>query len=590
MRQVTQSIEDFDYQSHLSRRQVIQSETNITSPVSRRKVLQETNLDHHTPLRQPVSGFPGQSSLNNVPIRKAPVPFDKIRLQKPSPPTGENSRNFSPIENSLTKRVSPPIESSGPIGSFSSPIENGLTRVSPTENCTRKFSPPIENSLRRAVSPSENCSVSRKPSPPIENRVSPSIESSSRKFSPPIENNVSRQAPPPIESSLPRKLSPPNSLRRAVSPSENCSVSRKPSPPIENRVSPPLESSSRKFSPPIENNVSRQAPPPIESSLPRKFSPPIENNVLRQAPPSDNTTPRRQAPFPIRSVQNKLYSALNLSSTRKPSPPIENRLSPPIESSSRKFSPPIENNVSRQAPPPIEGSLPRKFSPRIENNVLRQAPPSDNTTPRRHAPFPIRSVQNKLYSALNLSSTSNNLLSASGVAGLQGLPPLPKSLSVVNLLDSSPPPPPAPTRPMRQPPPPPPGVGGATPTSTSSSSTPGSAVSNSHRKPTPTPTTLDSKLAILRKEMENHLFPTTLDSKLAILRKEMYGLRQLDLALLSQLWTLNESIQEFRALQEALSPQSDLEEVEESYLYGNMASFHPSSSSSNSSTVDFTNL
>ncbi|KAI5752168.1 hypothetical protein M8J77_014505 [Diaphorina citri] len=412
MRQVTQSIEDFDYQSHLSRRQVIQSETNITSPVSRRKVIQETNLDHHTPLRQPV---PGQSSLNNVPIRKAPVPFDKIRLQKPSPPTGENSRNFSPIENSLTKRVSPPIESSGPIGSFSSPIENGLTRVSPTENCTRKFSPPIENSLRRAVSPSENCSVSRKPSPPIENRVSPSIESSSRKFSPPIENNVSRQAPPPIESSLPRKLSPP-----------------------------------------------------------------------------------------------------------------------------------------------------------IENNVLRQAPPSDNTTPRRHAPFPIRSVQNKLYSALNLSSTSNNLLSASGVAGLQGLPPLPKSLSVVNLLDSSPPPPPAPTRPMRQPPPPPPGVGGATPTSTSSSSTPGSAVSNSHRKPTPTPTTLDSKLAILR--------------------KEMYGLRQLDLALLSQLWTLNESIQEFRALQEALSPQSDLEEVEDSYLYGNMASFHPSSSSSNSSTVDFTNL
>lgn len=173
-------------------------------------------------------------------------------------------------------------------------------------------------------------------------------------------------------------------------------------------------------------------------------------------------------------------------------------------------------------------------------------------------------------SRMEVQRISNNLLSASGVAGLQGLPPLPKSLSVVNLLDSSPPPPPAPTRPMRQPPPPPPGVGGATPTSTSSSSTPGSAVSNSHRKPTPTPTTLDSKLAILR--------------------KEMYGLRQLDLALLSQLWTLNESIQEFRALQEALSPQSDLEEVEESYLYGNMASFHPSSSSSNSSTVDFTNL
>lgn len=38
-----------------------------------------------------------------------------------------------------------------------------------------------------------------------------------------------------------------------------------------------------------------------------------------------------------------------------------------------------------------------------------------------------------------------------------------------------------------------------------------------------------------------------------------YGLRQLDLSLLSQLWTLNESIQEFRTIvqeQEALSPPS----------------------------------
>lgn len=38
-----------------------------------------------------------------------------------------------------------------------------------------------------------------------------------------------------------------------------------------------------------------------------------------------------------------------------------------------------------------------------------------------------------------------------------------------------------------------------------------------------------------------------------------YGLRQLDLSLLSQLWTLNESIQEFRTIiqdQENLSPQS----------------------------------
>ncbi|XP_067620739.1 uncharacterized protein lmgB [Eurosta solidaginis] len=52
---------------------------------------------------------------------------------------------------------------------------------------------------------------------------------------------------------------------------------------------------------------------------------------------------------------------------------------------------------------------------------------------------------------------------------------------------------------------------------------------------------------------------TTLDTQLAILRREMYGLRQLDLSLLSQLWALNESIQGFRVFlqeQETLSPPS----------------------------------
>ncbi|KAM8715399.1 hypothetical protein ACLKA7_002449 [Drosophila subpalustris] len=52
---------------------------------------------------------------------------------------------------------------------------------------------------------------------------------------------------------------------------------------------------------------------------------------------------------------------------------------------------------------------------------------------------------------------------------------------------------------------------------------------------------------------------TTIDNQLAILRREMYGLRQLDLSLLSQLWALNESIQGFRVFlqeQDALSPPS----------------------------------
>ncbi|CAH1102519.1 unnamed protein product [Psylliodes chrysocephalus] len=54
---------------------------------------------------------------------------------------------------------------------------------------------------------------------------------------------------------------------------------------------------------------------------------------------------------------------------------------------------------------------------------------------------------------------------------------------------------------------------------------------------------------------------TNLETKLSILKQEMYNLRQLDLSLLSQLWALNESLQEYRQmLQEqedrVLSPPS----------------------------------
>ncbi|KAL1139801.1 hypothetical protein AAG570_006778, partial [Ranatra chinensis] len=142
---------------------------------------------------------------------------------------------------------------------------------------------------------------------------------------------------------------------------------------------------------------------------------------------------------------------------------------------------------------------------------------------------------------------------------LQGLPPLPKSLSTANLSDVGhqlvnggkrggvpptlklPPPPPAP----RQPPPPPP-----------------------------------------RKQ-------TKLDVQLARLRKEMYSLRELDLSLLSQLWSVNEAIQELRAMQELLSPSSD---ADDDAIYSNLPPLHEqagyplSSSSSRSSNNGFTEL
>ncbi|XP_078255201.1 protein FAM89A [Rhinoraja longicauda] len=47
--------------------------------------------------------------------------------------------------------------------------------------------------------------------------------------------------------------------------------------------------------------------------------------------------------------------------------------------------------------------------------------------------------------------------------------------------------------------------------------------------------------------------PANLDAALALLRKEMVGLRQLDMSLLCQLWSLYESIQEYKGTCQDLS-------------------------------------
>ncbi|KAM3824717.1 leucine repeat adapter protein 25 [Vipera latastei] len=47
--------------------------------------------------------------------------------------------------------------------------------------------------------------------------------------------------------------------------------------------------------------------------------------------------------------------------------------------------------------------------------------------------------------------------------------------------------------------------------------------------------------------------PANLEAALAVLRKEMVGLRQLDMSLLCQLWSLYESIQEFKSLFQDMS-------------------------------------
>lgn len=70
---------------------------------------------------------------------------------------------------------------------------------------------------------------------------------------------------------------------------------------------------------------------------------------------------------------------------------------------------------------------------------------------------------------------------------------------------------------------------------------------------------------------------TSLDKQLSVLRKEMYGLRQLDISLLSQLWTLNDSIQNFRTM---------LDEDEECYSPSPAHSPYPSPYDSVSSDAE----
>ncbi|KAK0179237.1 hypothetical protein PV327_008046 [Microctonus hyperodae] len=116
----------------------------------------------------------------------------------------------------------------------------------------------------------------------------------------------------------------------------------------------------------------------------------------------------------------------------------------------------------------------------------------------------------KSRSHLDFSSICQRITMSS----LQGLPPLPRSLSGFNLNETRGEPPPPPAR-------------------SSSKVTKGGKLIQ--QPSTSRPSSSGRQL-------------TTLDTQLTILRKEMFGLRQVDLSLLSQLWSLNESIQEFRQL------------------------------------------
>ncbi|XP_041661339.1 sprT-like domain-containing protein Spartan [Cheilinus undulatus] len=120
---------------------------------------------------------------------------------------------------------------------------------------------------------------------------------------------------------------------------------------------------------------------------------------------------------------------------------------------------------------------------------------------------------------MNGKSTNGSL---GGMACIEGLPPLPKSLS--GLLNSS---------------------GGSW-----------REMERMYVKKT----MIQDDLSRGRNNTDNLLAnkPANLDAALALLRKEMVGLRQQDMSLLCQLWSLHESIQEYKGSCQDLSAASSL--------------------------------
>ncbi|KAK4886877.1 hypothetical protein RN001_003148 [Aquatica leii] len=121
------------------------------------------------------------------------------------------------------------------------------------------------------------------------------------------------------------------------------------------------------------------------------------------------------------------------------------------------------------------------------------------------------------------NTVADPVISRLNMSSLHGLPPLPKSLSGFSLLENQ--------RNSQ-------GSNRSTPVR---GTPPGFTSGQVVYPPHPRSVNGTGELTTGRKA-------TNLDNQLAILRREMYSLRQLDLTLLSQLWSLNESIQDFRQM------------------------------------------
>ncbi|KAK3879402.1 hypothetical protein Pcinc_016022 [Petrolisthes cinctipes] len=322
---------------------------------------------------------------------------------------------------------------------------------------------------------------------------------------------------------------------------------------IGDRFSPPVRqhTSSECLSPPVKLSTDRYSPT-VKSTTLDRFSPPVKPNTERYSPPVKPNTERYSPPV---KPNTECYSPSVKSNTARYSPPVKpaterysppvkpniERYSPPVKPVRETYSPPVKPNTERYSPPvkPVRET----YSPPVKPNTERYSPPV-KTVREAYSPTTrtemacseqiTQSTQHSHY-GIGYGASAFEPYYANGTI-IQGYTPprssprshsaSPRTQTVGGGMGV--------------------GVGGSVKKTTTHSPrsprasppVPGSITGNNPRL-SPAHVTMPPPL---------QRRPSNLDSQLAILRREMVGLRQLDMSLLCQLWSLNESIQEVKQL------------------------------------------
>ncbi|KAK3893115.1 hypothetical protein Pcinc_003061 [Petrolisthes cinctipes] len=322
---------------------------------------------------------------------------------------------------------------------------------------------------------------------------------------------------------------------------------------IGDRFSPPVRqhTSSECLSPPVKLSTDRYSPT-VKSTTLDRFSPPVKPNTERYSPPVKPATERYSPPV---KPNTECYSPSVKSNTARYSPPVKpaterysppvkpniERYSPPVKPVRETYSPPVKPNIERYSPPvkPVRET----YSPPVKPNTERYSPPV-KTVREAYSPTTrtemacseqiTQSTQHSHY-GIGYGASAFEPYYANGTI-IQGYTPprsSPRSHSASPRTQTG-------GGGMCV------GGGGSVKKTTTHSPrsprasppVPGSITGNNPRL-SPAHVTMPPPL---------QRRPSNLDSQLAILRREMVGLRQLDMSLLCQLWSLNESIQEVKQL------------------------------------------